>query len=361
MTIETTAETPAERSPWYVPSYAWVLLATLGLQVGLYLSQVFGVLGKGQAVLIAVAATAGIPLWVIACCVFRLKSQFGLRTLLLAVVVVAIPSGWMSRELERARNQRALVERFRIYNYLDGGPRLVPNWLRKSLGEDFFAELEGVGFDAPESGAGLAPLRGFTTLRSLYLRGTQVTDDGLANLREFTNLRSLDLSGTKITDSGLTQLRGLTNLQSLDLTGTKITDDGLANLRALTNLQTLYLYGAPVTEVGIAHLCELTNLKTLGLNGTQVTDAGLARLRELTNLSELSLNGTPVTDAGLAYIHKLTNLETLCLLGTRVTDDGLIHLRGLKNLQFLYLSGTPVTDDEVRQLQADLPECQMDR
>jgi hypothetical protein len=265
MTTETTAKTLAEPNPWHAPSYAWVLLATLGLQVGLYLSQHFGGLDKGQAVLIAVAATAGLPLWVVACRVFRLKSQFGLRTLLLAVVVVAIPSGWLSRELERARNQRALVERFRIYNYLDGGPRLVPNWLRKSFGDDFFAELEGVGFDAPESGAGLAQLRGFTTLRSLYLRETQVKDDALANLRE------------------------------------------------------------------------------------------------LTNLSELSLNGTPVTDAGLAHIHKLTNLETLCLLGTQVTDDGLIHLRGLKNLQFLYLSGTPVTDDKVRQLQADLPECQMDR
>jgi Leucine-rich repeat (LRR) protein len=68
-----------------------------------------------------------------------------------------------------------------------------------------------------------------------------------------------------------------------------------------------------------------------------------------------------VTDAGLANLSELTNLQTLCLLGTKVTDDGLVHLRGLKNLQFLYLSGTLVTDGRVRLLQADLPECQMDR
>ena len=66
--------------------------------------------------LIAVAATAGLQLWVIAFRVFRLKSPFGLRTLMLAVVVVAVPSGWVGRELQRARDQRELVERFPRYN-----------------------------------------------------------------------------------------------------------------------------------------------------------------------------------------------------------------------------------------------------
>lgn len=76
---------------------------------------------------------------------------------------------------------------------------------------------------------------------------------------------------------------------------------------------------------------------------------------------KLSLNGTLVADSGLEHISQLTDLETLCLLGTRVTDNGLVHLRGLKDLQFLYLGGASVTDDKVRQLQVDLPECQMDR
>ena len=328
--------TPAERRSWYAPSVAWVLMATLGLQVGLYLSQLNGGWGKGVAVLIAVEGTAGLLLCVVACRVF-IKSQFGLRTLLLTVVVVAVPCGWMGRELERARHQRELVERVSRYNYLDGGQRLVPKWLRKSLGEDFFAELEGVVLEDSETHASLTHLRGLTNLRSLYLMGTPVTDDGLAHLRGLKNLRFLDLTGTKITDAGLSHLRGLTNLQSLDLTGTKITDAGLAHLR------------------------ELTNLSLLKLTGTKITDAGLAHISELTNLRSLYLYGTPVTGVGLAHLRELTNLQTLGLNGTQVTDDGLVHLQGLKNLQFLYLSGTQVTDERVRQLQADLPECQMDR
>ncbi len=361
MTTETTAETPAEGSPWYAPSVAWVLLATLGLQVGLYLSQPFGGGARGVTVLIAVAATLALPLWVVAFRVFGFKSQFGLRTLLLAVVAVAVPCAWVGRELVRARQQRELVERFSRYNYLDGGPRLVPMWLRASLGDDFFAELEGIVLDAPETDTGLARLRVHANLRSLYLSGTQVTDDGLAHLCGLTNLRFLDLSGTKITDAGLAHLRGLTNLQSLDLTGTKITDAGLVHLRELTNLSGLKLSGTKITDAGLANIRELTNLKSFYLYGVPVTENGLAHLHELTNLQTLGLNGTQVTDVGLAHLHGLTNLSELSLNGTQVTDDGLAPLRGLTKLQFLYLSGTPVTDDRVRQLQADLPECQMDR
>lgn len=84
MTTETTAKTPAEQSPWYAPSFAWVLLATLVLEVGLCLLQLLGGLGKGQVVLIAIAATAGLPLLLVACRVFRLKLQNGLRALLLS-------------------------------------------------------------------------------------------------------------------------------------------------------------------------------------------------------------------------------------------------------------------------------------
>ena len=118
MTIETIAEKPAQRSPWYAPSYAMLLLSTLGLQVGLYLSQLFGGLSKGQAVLIAVAATAGIPLWVIACRVFRSKSQFGLRTLMLLHELACV-----------FKSSRDAIEE----SYDDAVDRLMSNFVKQPL------------------------------------------------------------------------------------------------------------------------------------------------------------------------------------------------------------------------------------
>ena len=49
-------------------------------------------------------------------------------------------------------------------------------------------------------------------------------------------------------------LKGLTSLQTLDLRGSQITDTGLAHLKGLTGLQTLYLRSTKVTDAGVAEL-----------------------------------------------------------------------------------------------------------
>jgi Leucine-rich repeat (LRR) protein len=167
MTIETTEDAPAERSPWYAPSYALVLLATLGLQVGLYLSQFFGGVGKGQAVLIAVAATATLPLWFIACRLFRL------RTASRPQLAEEIPWGRLLCGTGGNRIRRA-GERRRAHT----APRV----------HDSAITLPAR--DAGHRRRARKPPRGLKNLRSLDLTGTKITDSGLANLRKLTNLQT---------------------------------------------------------------------------------------------------------------------------------------------------------------------------
>jgi len=47
---------------------------------------------------------------------------------------------------------------------------------------------------------------------------------------------------------------GLTSLQTLNLYGTKVTDAGLEHLKGFTNLETLSLYGTQITSAGVADL-----------------------------------------------------------------------------------------------------------
>jgi hypothetical protein len=52
------------------------------------------------------------------------------------------------------------------------------------------------------------------------LFGPDFNDDHLVHVEMLTSLRSLDLTNSKVTDAGLAHLKGLTKLRSLDLTNT---------------------------------------------------------------------------------------------------------------------------------------------
>ena len=49
-------------------------------------------------------------LWLLAALVFRLRFQVSILALLLLVVVVAVPFSWLATEMEKAREQREVVE-----------------------------------------------------------------------------------------------------------------------------------------------------------------------------------------------------------------------------------------------------------
>ena len=69
---------------------------------------------KGWTVLIAVASVGVffllMFLWFLAALVFRLRFQFGLLSLLVLTVVVALPFAWLETEMKQAREQKGVVE-----------------------------------------------------------------------------------------------------------------------------------------------------------------------------------------------------------------------------------------------------------
>ena len=92
------------------------LLALLAVEGLLFLSQWFRWLPKGWPLLIAVAAVAAMIVamfvWFGVALVFRRRFQFSIRTLLVLTVVVALPSSWFSVDMKKAREQKAVLERF---------------------------------------------------------------------------------------------------------------------------------------------------------------------------------------------------------------------------------------------------------
>ncbi|MHC4630411.1 MAG: redoxin family protein [Planctomycetota bacterium] len=200
-------------------------------------------------------------------------------------------------------------------------------------------------------------LEGLTSLESLQLGATRITDAGLGHLKNLTALQNLCVHRTQVTDAGLAHLKGLTRLQSLCLHNTRISDASLAYLKNLTSLETLRLENTRVSDAGLMDLKDLTSLEGLYLGSTQITDAGLGHLKNLTALQRICVHKTQVTDAGLAHLKGLTRLQTLCLNDTQVSDAGLFHLKGMTSLRRLNFLGTKVSTAGLAELKRALLNC----
>ena len=178
--------------------------------------------------------------------------QFRLRTLLIAVAVLAAPCAWIASERSAiARRRDAFAELGVGMGFLDDQPA----WREWLLGDDAVAycrcmSVPGKTVDDER----LAFFRGLARLEILTLKSARITDAGLANLQGLTNLRRLSLRNAPITDAGIIHFHGLPRLEALDLSGTQITDAGLLQLRGLSGLQEVYLRETQVTPAGIAQL-----------------------------------------------------------------------------------------------------------
>src|SRR5262245_13888831 len=100
--------------------------------------------------------------------------RFSLRTLLLLVTVACGAFGWLGYKMRLVERQRAAVEAIqklggRVYFAHDQGPAPGPAWLRKLLGEDFFATVTYVALSEKDiSDSALAHLGAFEQLQHLY-------------------------------------------------------------------------------------------------------------------------------------------------------------------------------------------------
>jgi len=294
------AEAAHPKRRWLRLTPAWVPVVLLVVEGLLWLSNRVGwpAWHKGYAVL-ATLATVGMALlltllWFVAALLFRWRFQFSIRSLLLLTLVVAMPCGWLSREVKKAREQREAVEAIdrmdgeagydwecdAFGNRVDSEPPAM--WLQGSFGKDLFADVVFAEFAHGDrcTDAAVQYFKGLPQLQGLYLERAAITDFGLKHIGGLAELRCLSLGGTAVTNVGLRHLKGLTRLQVLVLAMTGITDDGLENLARLSRLRVLGLDNTQVTDAGLRHLEGLIRLEILRLHNTQVTDEGVKKLQQ---------------------------------------------------------------------------------
>jgi hypothetical protein len=99
--------------------------------------------------------------------------------------------------------------------------------------------------------AGLIHVAGIKGLQQLSIHKSRVTGPGLASLERLSSLTFLDLQDSAgMGDGGAEYLKNLSTIQTLGLAGTNVSDVGLAHLNGLKRLGRLVV-GRGVTNAGI--------------------------------------------------------------------------------------------------------------
>lgn len=176
------------------------------------------------------------------------------------------------------------------------------------------------------------------------------------DLTVLSELQVLCLADVPIENEDLLHLGDLPLLRCLIARdASRITDKGLAAIGRLHELRILSLSGSKITDDGLRNLSALTRLEVLELDHAPIRGPGLAHLHPLRNLKLLSLRFTTLRDDGLVYLSSLTSLKRLYFFQTRVTDAGLEHLKPLTSLEILHLGKTGITFAGADAFERDLP------
>lgn len=306
---------------WYALTPSKVLAFVLLVQALLFLSAdsfpLWFKLPQAFAILVAAAVTAFFLLllaaWVLVGWIFKAKRQFGLATLLLAVLAVAFPCGWLARQFDLVRQRQQLAATLesrdvQLFFYGPSSERLIDplgqkarKYLVSMLGEDFFTEVT-------------------------HIHMVRAHDADLEVLKQFPRLQFITLVESEATDAGLKHLHDLRALQAITLEGAKVSAAGLAHLRDMPKLTGLTLGGRDISDAHLKRVAELA-LTGLTLNECRITDQGIAELKQLKKLRTLRLRTVPITDVGLEEIGKWEQMTYLDLVQVQVTGEGLRKVR----------------------------------
>jgi len=219
-----------------------------------------------------------------------------------------------------------------------------------------------------------AQLAGAAPLRKLGLNDVKISAKGIAEFKRLPQLEEFWLachfedpgpdgalapSHTYcIGDDAVPGILEFSSLRSLGLTATLMTDDGVAMLCKMQRLESLRIHSWNITSAALEHIAKLKRLTWLDVGGSAFDGQRLDKLQELPRLTGLVLGGK-LTNDDLATVARLQQLERLHLTAYEVDDRGLPFLASMKRLKSLDLQSTSVTPDgpAVKQLQQALPAC----
>lgn len=224
--------------------------------------------------------------------------RFSLRALLVFMLLVSLPLGWLGMKLANKRAERKLaleIDRSgglvsydwkSDFDSPDGWSSSLRDGIsRLATGEPDEGDVIGVSWSIVPRAIDARP----------FLR--QV-------IRRFPQLRDLNLDGANVDDASLRGIERLSKLEVLDLGRTPVTDEGLKHVAGLRKLKVLGLDLTDVSDVGFSQLTRLPDLHDISVRGTCVSADAVAALR--INRPDVKIDWTPrLEEDAMAAVREL--------------------------------------------------------
>jgi len=232
--------------------------------------------------------------------------SFSLRTMLLAMLIVAILFGFIAYRLENHRRLQANLQELiaaeaNIAYQYEAGP-----WFRQILKDDLANSVLTLKLNNAKPDH-LTTIGQFRSLDCLDLRSVQEVD--LAVLSELTQLEQFFVQSPRIIN--LQGVEGMTQLTHLNIIGLASPD--ISALAGLTKLESLSVKGTQISDISA-----VAGMKSLSL--LQISGGGVSDLTPLASSSASYVNLCPGVSFSTAVRGTVPPTSTVTIVGTSVSD-----------------------------------------
>lgn len=268
--------------------------------------------------------------------------QFGIRTLLLFCLLVAVGAGLWRWHMDLVGIQRGIAAKITEKGGRIGWSTWGPDWVHATLGSKYFSNVTSIHLEhVALKDEDLALLPQIRTLKELHISGNDITDDQLIVLERLPRLRKLSLWRGPLTNTALSHVGQMKQLEELDITLSDIDEGVLEHLQGLAQLKTLR-HHLQFTDTGIARLAAIPGLRHDSINVINLQEKSLTLLRDQISFKQLFLN-EPKCENWADYLVDHPTLVDLNVFHAPMTDQQLQDLLQADRLESLSLDRVPVT------------------
>lgn len=171
-------------------------------------------------------------------------------------------------------------------------------------------------------------------------------DEVLPHVAKLRNVEEIYFHDSGFRDEHVPFVNKLSSLNSLVISGTQITDKGVEQLSGM-KLQALFLDGTPITSAALEPISKMKTLVSLDLTGTHVQD-NLEPLQKLPNLRWLLLRDidlSQISEKSIESLLAIPQLARFTATNTNLSEDVIQRLKKAKPALDLETAGTDQPED----------------